>query len=168
MTPEPSYRTIELTRGQVTLVDEADYRVLTQWKWFAALDGDTTNYYASRTIEVDGRTCPIRMHRQIMGLTFGDGKMCDHRNRNTLDNRRENLRLCNKSQNAMNKKIPRSNTSGYKGVRRTHNTTDNVWMAYISVNYKQIYLGHFPTPELAHAARCAALESLHGEFARIK
>jgi hypothetical protein len=35
----------------------------------------------------------------------------------------------------------------------------------MAITGKLIYLGLFLTPELAHAAYCAAAEELHGEFA---
>tara|TARA_R100000995_G_scaffold71191_1_gene39828 strand:+ start:267 stop:914 length:648 start_codon:yes stop_codon:yes gene_type:complete len=54
------------------------------------------------------------VHRLIMG--FPEGMDVDHINGNGLDNRRENLRVCTRSQNAMNKKLRSDSTTGYKGV----------------------------------------------------
>lgn len=85
----------------------------------------------------------------------------DHKNCTPSDNRFENLREANRSQNAKNVK-PRYNENGYKGVR----FNKYGWSARIGVDGKTIHLGTFRTPELAHAAYCEAAKKYHGEYAR--
>jgi hypothetical protein len=107
------------------------------------------------------------MHRVIMGLSKGDGLEVDHINTGeTLDNRRDNLRIANDSEQQSNQRKSRANTSGYKGVG--FHKQSGKWRAYIGVNYKLIHLGVFLTPEEAHAAYCEAAIKYHGAFARFE
>jgi len=149
---------IQLTQGLVALVDDDDFEFLDQWKWNLDSHG-----YAKRDIKTkDGRTC-IKMHREILSLSKNDGIFVDHINNIPLDNRKHNLRKCSKSENQHNSCIRKNNTSGYKGVRLQKRT--GKWTARITVNWKEIHIGTFETPELAHAAYCNAALELHGEFA---
>ena len=62
-----------------------------------------------------------------------------------------------------NTRIPRHNTSGFKGV--SLNKRNGMWMAKLNKNYKLYYLGEFKTPEEAHRAHLKAAKELHGEYA---
>ena len=57
------------------------------------------------------------------------GDVIDHINWDSTDDRWGNLRLANKSTNAMNRGLNRNNTSGYRGVYKHH--TGN-WTATVS------------------------------------
>jgi len=95
---------IPLTQGQVALVDNTDYDWLNQWKWCAQRTRGV--FYAVRNSpRKNGKKHQIFMHREILGLRYKDGQEGDHRNHNTLDNQRENLRVCIHSQNIMNQKL---------------------------------------------------------------
>lgn len=100
-----------------------------------------------------------------MGLMEGDGMTVDHRNHNTLDNRRSNLRVCTNSQNCANKKKASGKSSGYKGV--TWFKRDNCWKAQIKVNYRNIHLGYFDKEADAAAAYNKSAIRIFGEFALI-
>lgn len=155
-------KTIELTQGFSCVVDDEDYNELIKHSWCIGNDG-----YACRGIRLgDGTSRLVRLHRQVMGLTLGDGKQLDHINRNRLDNRKSNLRLCTSSQNQHNKPRPVNNTSNYKGV--TWHKIGGKWQAQIMVNKKYKYLGLFKTAELAYEAYCKAALELHGEFVSLK
>jgi hypothetical protein len=96
------------------------------------------------------------------------GRWCkptiDHRDGNITNNRWNNLRRATASQNNANRRRPRHNTSGYKGVYRSRRSGH--WCAHIGRNGQTIHLGTFPTPQAAHAAYLAAARKLFGEFAR--
>ena len=153
---------IPLTQGKFALVDDADYDWLVRYEWQALKETNSGLWYASRSYWVDGRTYGFKMHRQIMGLSKGDGKRVDHINGDRLDNRRCNLRLATHAENCRNRKNHSNNTSGFKGVHRQKNR----WRALIRVDGKSKFLGSFLTPEDAHAAYCAAARKYFGEFAR--
>lgn len=91
-------------------------------------------------------------------------KGVDHDDLNPLNNRIDNLRACNQSENMGNKGKNKNNTSGYKGVYWNKNAKR--WHAQITKNRKSIHLGYFKTAEEAHAAYCKAATEIFGEFAR--
>lgn len=99
----------------------------------------------------------ILMH-QLLGFTG-----YDHINRNGLDNRKANFRLCTKQENTTNRSLMSTNTSGIIGVR--WNKRINKWIAQIMVNYKGMYLGCFSDKEDAIKARLQAEAKYFGEFA---
>lgn len=105
----------------------------------------------------------VILERELGGILVND-EYCDHKNSNPLDNRRENLRIATRNDNARNAKKSKANTSGYKGVSRFRDR----WQASIRVNGKKFYLGHFKTPEEAHEAYCIAAKKYFGEFARFE
>lgn len=156
------YCTITLTRGQVAIIDCADYERLSRWNWVAQFSDATGSYYARRTGPmVNGRPgkC-IHMHREVIGPEAGPH--VDHINHNTLDNRRANLRSALPGQNFRNVGIRATNVSGFRGV--WINKTNNTWRAAIVVDGTHYNLGTFKTAEEASAAYEAKAKILHGEF----
>jgi len=101
------------------------------------------------------------MHREVINAP--KGRMTDHINGNTLDNRRSNLRLATPSDNAHNTKLPKNNTTGYRGVGKKGNR----YIAHIRSDNKEHHLGSFSTPEEAALAYNKAATELHGEFASL-
>ena len=150
---------IKLTGGLVALVDDDDYEWLNQFKWCS----DGKGYAVRATRRINGKKTTIKMHREILGLTTGDGRIGDHVNGNVCDNRRENLRVCNECENQHNQGKRKTNTSGFKGVY--FNKTEKRWKARIMTNNKQKSLGGFATPELAYEAYQQAALKFHGDFA---
>lgn len=86
----------------------------------------------------------------------------DHVNGNRSDNRIANLREATEAENTWNRKTPKNNRAGLKGV---YKATANRWRSQIKVVGKRIVLGHFDKKEDAHAAYCAAAAKHFGEFA---
>jgi HNH endonuclease/AP2 domain len=161
--PIANMKNIELTQGQIALVDDDEFEVLSQTKWYARWNKITQSFYALRNARRDdGSRYKIYMHRQIAGDI--SGMDVDHVNHNTLDNRGVNLRLCTRAQNGANYRRVRSNsTSGYRGVS-WHKLLQK-WRAYIYVYGKQFNLGYFDDIADAVAARSVAARKYHGEFA---
>ena len=91
------------------------------------------------------------------------GQVVDHINLNTLDNSRNNLRLCDYSSNTTNRKKHKNNTSGYKGVSKA----GKKWKVNISKNGKRYYLGLFSCKKEAALEYNKAALKLHGKFARL-
>jgi hypothetical protein len=152
---------IPLTRGYETLVDDEDYEDLAACKWYA--DVTPRGYvYAKRTVRANGRRYGVKMHRAILGAN--DGKHVDHANRDTLDNRRSNLRFATRSENTANSAKRSNNTSGYKGV--TWHVQRGKWRAQIAKGDARISLGLFTDAAAAARAYRLAAEALFGEFAR--
>jgi hypothetical protein len=106
----------------------------------------------------------IHLHHIAFGEKPVDGEI-DHINRDSLDNRRSNLRLATHAQNMWNM-APRPNREGFIGIRRQRGM--KAWIARIAYNGSRLYLGQFETPEEAARAYDEAVLRLHGEFAKVK
>ena len=74
----------------------------------------------------------------------------------------EHLRLATRSQNMMNCRGQKRNTSGFKGVSWDKNR--NKWLVKIGIDHKYINLGRFDDPKEAYAAYCAAAKIHHAVF----
>jgi HNH endonuclease/AP2 domain len=153
---------IKLTQGQVALVDDEDYEKLSAFKWHAYFDPDIKSFYSKRnSLTVNGKRHSIIMHREIIHAVAGES--VDHINHDTLDNRRENLRICSNVQNFSNRKMRSDNTSGFKGV--SWEKKSRKWKAQLRVNKKIIYSGYFNTAIEAAEVYDREAISVCGEFA---
>ena len=136
-------REIKLTQGKSVIVDDSDFEWLNQWKWCY------NGRYAIRKIRKNKKQINIWMHRLINKTPIGF--YTDHINRNSLDNRKLNLRIAFGSINQININFRKDNTSGYRGVR--WNKKDKKYHSRITVNKKQIHLGSFNDIQAAWLAR---------------
>lgn len=154
---------IQLTRGYVTTIDDCDADLL-DTKWYANGDGNQT--YATRAIKRNRKVTHSPMHRAIMqrilGRELSSKEIVDHKDGNSLNNSRSNLRLANASENTKNSRLRKTNKSGFKGVT-LHKS--GKWQSVICNQGKDYYLGLFASPEEAHEAYKRAAIELHGEFA---
>ena len=153
---------IPLTQMFYALVDGKNYDWLNRWQWRARKDYNT--FYAVRYEQnrFTRKSKVIIMHREILGLKFGDGKITDHINGYGLDNRELNIRICNNSQNQHNSRIRVDNTSGYKGVTKARQK----WAVAIRNHGILIRLGCYETKEEAARVYDEQAKKLFGEFAR--
>lgn len=146
---------IELTKGFVAVVDDCDFDALSQWKWHAMVDR-SGHVYAGRNTKPSGR---VLMHRAIMAAM--PDQVVDHKDRNPLNNRRANLRLCSRGQNRSNS-VP-SSACALKGV--TWIKRDKRWIAQITYNKIKRTIGYFDNPIDAAKAYDKIAVQLHGQFA---
>lgn len=156
-----AYCKIPLTQGRYAKVDPADYLWLSQFRWHCKVNDDTI--YAVRCITVEGRSKRVYMHRLIMNTP--PHLVCDHMNHQGLDNRRNNLRNCTKSQNNANRRSSPDATSQFVGV--SWDARRQIWVAHIKKNGHPKYLGGFPIEQDAARAYDAAARVLHAEFANL-
>ncbi len=101
----------------------------------------------------------------LSGKIVKPGEEIDHKDCNPLNCLDDNLRVCNRSQNQQNCKLPINNTSRFKGV--TWYKSTKKWLAQITVNNKNINLGYYDTAEEAAKAYNTAAIKYHGEFAQL-
>ena len=142
----------------VALVDDDDFESINQYKWSVIKAPNT--FYAMRGTMVNGKRITQYMHDLIL-----DGKGIDHIDRNGLNNKRSNLRLCTISENGMNRRKQDNASSIYKGV--SFHKRDKRWMAHIKINGKKIHLGNFDTEVEAAKAYNDKAISLFCEFANL-
>lgn len=151
---------IKLTQGQFALVDDADFEELSKYKWSACWDKTVNNFYSyGRPFKKKKR---VSMHRFIMGEP--KGKTVDHINRDTLDNRRKNLRICSNEESNRNQGIRTDNSTGYKGVD-FHKATKKYQARIQTKEVGRINLGVFKTVEEAAKEYNKAAIKYHGQFA---
>lgn len=152
---------IPLTRGKVAIVDDIDYPELSKYKWQYSILKSTE--YARRGVFVEGKTKTIRMHRQIMGVI--KGQEIDHLNRNGLDNRRENLRICTRAENVRNVRKRKDSPNEYKGTHFVE--WKQQWLARIQIKGRRIAQGYFKTELEAAKAYDKLAKKHHGVFASL-
>jgi len=114
--------------------------------------------------EVDGSNYMVHriIYEMFNDVTLTRQMQIDHKDRNPLNNKIENLRLATQNQNQINSGIPRNNTSGYKGVLKTPN---GKFQARLGYNGVKLYLGLFNTAEEANECVINKTKELYGEFA---
>lgn len=142
--------------GEEFYFDKEDYELIKKYSWSKTKAG-----YIMAWDTILQRF--IYLHRLLTGLLDDKEYVVDHRNHNTVDNQKENLRVCTHQENIMNSKISKNNTSGVVGV--IWNSNINKWGARIMVNYKTINIGYYENFEDAVIARRQAEEKYFGEFA---
>lgn len=148
--------TLRLTQGYSAIIDTADVARVDAYSWSALVCEDGRVYGFRRSL---GRT--FYLHRAI--LDAAPDAWVDHINRNTLDNRRSNLRLVTPAQNGWNRRGERGALSPYKGVTRD----GNQWTAQITVNGETHRIGRFNSDVEAARAYDLVAMRLHGEFAHL-
>jgi hypothetical protein len=132
-------------------VDRADRNLVVGYNWhLSRRDG---HGYAFR-IEGAGRgrrRSVVHMSRAIMGLSPDDPREVDHKNRDPLDNRRENLRIGSHQNNVVNRTKSQGKSSRYRGV--SWSPREKKWRAYIVIDNRQRHLGYFDPDCEIDAAR---------------
>lgn len=155
-------KTIQLTKGYSTSVDDADYDWLMQWKWCAFVNNCARHVvYAVRGRRTDDeeKTSLIYMHRVLMSA---GGLVVDHKDHDGLNNQRSNLRLATIRLNSANNRNG-ANKHGFRGVV----SRDKKFRAKITIDRSTKSIGTFNTPEEAARAYDAAAIKEFGEFAKL-
>lgn len=167
ITPETTTSTqkwkyIPLSRGKRVKVSIEDYDELSKYKWYwKACSANPQVGYAARNVTIPGeyyinpKTGKKQskqkielMHRRILNVLEVKNRsiQCDHINHDTLDNRRENLRITTAVGNLNNHRKTKRNTSGFRGVSQS---PSGKWVAFVQVNRENIRVGTFDTPQKA-------------------
>ena len=168
---------IPLTQGKFALIDDEDFALVSQYKWFYRKSGRTNgnNGYAQHSIfnkekyliaKKEGHyryNDSIFMHNLILSPKIGFE--IDHKDRNGLNNQRNNLRLVTHSQNMNN--FPKKGKNKYRGVCFHKWLKIKPWEAYITINYKRLSLGCFATPEEAAKIRDKKSIELYGDYSQL-
>lgn len=147
-----------------TLVDIEDYDRVSRSRWSPVRRGGGDAVYAKAT-----STRFLASHHQLLHayiLRIQPGQRVDHISGDTLDNRKQNLRVATAAENAQNSKRPTfpGKTSRFKGVCWDKHA--GRWRARIIADGAAEHLGLFEAEDEAALAYDEASLRLHGEFAR--
>jgi len=156
-------KVIKCNCGRDILVDDQDYEQFRNRQWNCCGNSKIVGY----TIGGWGqKSYFISMASLLLGVP--EGYQIDHRDLNSHNNQRENLRPATVTQQCQNRRKHFNVVSGFKGVYPVkHGLSISSWKAIITVNKKMVYLGTFPTKfEAAMAYNTAAMTNF-GEFAAL-
>lgn len=124
-----------------TIVSECDFEILNKLKWHKDKSG-----YAKRTPDLIHRF----IYKEIMKIELTTKNIIDHINNDRLDNRRENLRIVDHSENARNKSIQQNVTSKYNGVHLNKEKITNRWISNIKINENVLKAAYEKEEHAAH------------------
>lgn len=140
--------------------DECDKSIVCQYKWHVS--SEKYPYARHTFINKFGKHEHILLHRLILGVECRS-IVVDHKDWNTLNNKRDNIRICTPSENGKNRRA--FGKSKYMGVCKS--TGRDKWQATIKANGKYKMLGRFDTEESAAKMYDKAAKLYHGEFANL-
>jgi hypothetical protein len=152
---------IPLSRGYVAMVDAADFSLLSTSDWCAHCTKHSI--YPVRKVQTSRGKRLLFMSRYLLGLDFDDPRIANHRDGNSLNNRRENLRIATKHENTWTIRRRPPSKSGFIGV--IWNKWKKRWQARIRRDGKLRHIGWFPTKEAAAEAYDQAAIAQRGDFA---
>ena len=138
--------------------DLEDYDKIRDYYWRESVDNTGYHYISSMIVNPDGSHTTVRIHNIVTGYM-----LCDHKDRNTFNNRKSNLREASYSENSQNRSLRSDNTSGITGVCWINRK--NCWIAKLTLNGKTMYEQFFDNKESAIKARLRAELQYFGEFA---
>lgn len=144
------YKLIPLSKNKLAVVDNEDFDKVKGFNWYISENGYALSNKGGY------------MHRLIMNPSRE--MYVDHIDRDKLNNRKSNLRVCTRQENAFNS-APRRGTSKFKGVY--WNKKIGKWHSIIFYNGKRKSLGYFESEEDAARAYDNAAEKIHKDFVNL-
>lgn len=143
---------LKTKHGTVFSIDKEDYHKIKDSKWVENKAG----YLVARK-----NNKVYRLSRVLMGMSSGDKNVVDHIDGNTLNNKKDNLRIVSQSQNCKNTSHSKKSKTKYPGISIL---PTGKYKARITVNRKRIHIGHFDNLEEAISARKEYENKYFGEL----
>lgn len=144
----------------VSLVDDDKFEYLSQFNWNIS-ESKGNLYITARQVYPDDKLRKVKLHQLVMWPYDSIKYVIDHKDRNTLNNTRENLRLATWAENHKNRRPQSNKAVPYKGVHKGY----KCFRAEIMVNGNRIRVDGFKTPEEAAIKYNELARIHHGEFA---
>lgn len=152
-----------------TIIDLDDLEKVSEieYRWHAAWDKFMQSHYARATIYTGmdengkSKSKSLLLHRYIMDVS--KDQVIDHINHNTLDNRKNNLRLTTISKNSRHREgVNKNNTTGYRNV--CYSKTENKYIVQLQIDSKNTRLGVFDDVHEAGEFAKTMREKYYGKF----
>lgn len=141
-------------------VSKDSLNVVLDFNWYLGKDGYPVSF-GSVDRKIKGR---IKLHHLVIkiGQDVPKGMIIDHINRNRLDNRLENLRICTSQENSFNRTRNANSKNTFKGVKKisAHN-----WSAVVTKDGIKHEIKGIGTEEEAGKIYDLMAEDLFGEYA---
>lgn len=139
----------------IALFDVADLPLVQSVRWMVNAKG-----YVTGRLGTAPNLRIFKLHREILGLARGDGRVGDHINGDRLDNRRRNLRAVTNQRNVAHQAVINGRgSSRFRGV--SWDADRHRWLTSVRIDGRTRSLGRFDTEEAA-AAAVAAARAEHG------
>lgn len=152
-------------------IDKEDYQKLIEFApngWEAKFTTGSNKPYAITRKTIDGKRKQFYMHRLVMDMLDKITPHVDHKDNNSLNNRKSNLRLVSRSQNMKNRTSAKNSSSKYLGVSYCKDKKSKNYRTVIKDNIiGRIHLGYYYDEDSAGYAYNLAAEIIHGEFANL-
>lgn len=146
-----NYYDVECYDGRFFKISKDSIGSIIEYQWHI----DKNKYVITKN--KSGRV--LKLHRLLMGVTDVGGVEVDHINRDTLDNRLDNLRLADRSLNCFNRDVTSKNKSGVIGVYKMSGYSK--WCAQINKGGVRTYLGSYNSFDEAVSARKDAERNMY-------
>jgi len=149
---------LELSNSERKAVIDAEDFLLIKGKKWSICTCNGIQYITSYSYENNKKTS-ILLHRLIVGAV--KGQIVDHKNHDTFDNRKTNLRFCSHGQNMANRKMSKANKLGVRGV--TYDKTNKNYEAKVTKNGVRYRSKHKTLIKASEWVKMKSIE-IHGEF----
>jgi hypothetical protein len=153
-TKEETVKEIFVKPGKIAIVDACDFEFLSKIRWSLSKEKYARGYLNGKVQS---------MHRIILGVT-NPKILVDHKNIDSLDNRRDNLRTCTSQENLRNMRKHRG-SSKYRGVSWCPQA--NKWRVSLTISGVRTYHGFYENEEEAARLFDSLIIDVHGEFASL-
>lgn len=159
-------------KGYDVQIDEEDWDKVSQYRWSVHTTSIKRNrqvyFIANVVINTKHTTIPLHRFIHFGVIDIQNNKLVDHINRDTLDNRKCNLRLVSSAENSWNKGRMQQSSSPYKGVlwyKRGNKWTAAIYTKLENGKTVRLHLGYFTSPEEAAKVYDRKAISMRGEYA---
>lgn len=147
------------SKKAIVLVSKDSIETITKFNWYLGKDGYPVAYQSvDRKIKLGNG---LKMHKMLMSYCQ-KGFVIDHINRNKLDNRLGNLRMCTPKQNSYNTTKPSNSKNKFKGVKKSK---DDTWIAHITKDNEIFEIKDIPDEKEAAKIYDMMAEDLFGKYA---